>query len=86
MGSRNRSEIFELDYNNKLYLYTYEELRDDSDSFEGSGYNMTTEESIFNVEIYNEKDKLLKEVEIEADAILEVTDDDIKKIIDKYKL
>lgn len=81
-----RRELEEIEYKGKTYLYTYEDLRDDSDSFEGSGYNMNTEEKFFNVEIYDDTEKLLKEIEIEADAILEVTEKDIINLIKKYKL
>ncbi len=80
------SNFNELEYKGKVYVYTYEALRDDSDMVDEDGFNMDTEEAEFNVEIYNEKNKLLKELEWEADAILEITENDIIEIIKKYKL
>jgi hypothetical protein len=86
MARRRASDWNELEYKGKQYLYIYENLRDDSDMPEESGYNLGDEEAFFNVEIFNDKEELVKEVEWEADATLEITDNDVIKIINKYKL
>jgi hypothetical protein len=86
MARRRVSEWNELEHKGKVYLYIYENMRDDSDMPEESGYNLGDDEAFFNVEIYDEKENLLKEVEWEADAILEITENDVIDIIKKYKL
>jgi hypothetical protein len=84
---RKISDFNELEYKGKLYIYIYEELRDDSDNFDGeSGYNVDEDYKMFNLEIYDEHEKLLKETEVEADSIIEVQDEDVIDVIKKYKL
>lgn len=86
-GKKRASDFNELEYKGKLYLYVYEELRDDTDNFQGeSGFNVDEDDKMFNLEIYDEHEKLLKEIEIEADSILGVQDDDVIYIIKEYNI
>ncbi len=83
---KRKKDFKEVIYKGKTYLYTYEELQDDADMLDDDKFDMGTDEKLFDLEIYDEKEKLLLNIEIEADAILEVTDEEVIEVIKKRKL